>query len=158
MVGRHYVIATVSTVAYLGLEARGVEVQCQMVAGLPNLIVVGLADKAVSESKERVRNAIAAIGLALPPKRVTVNLSPADLPKEGSHYDLPIALAVLGARWAWSMPRRWRIMSWWVSWGWTDRGITRCAARRFHAPAGGDGVDLPGPRKGPRRLGRAMSR
>lgn len=89
-------IATVSTVAYLGLEARGVEVQCQMVAGLPNLIVVGLADKAVSESKERVRNALAAIGLALPPKRITVNLSPADLPKEGSHYDLPIALAVLG--------------------------------------------------------------
>lgn len=90
-------IATVSTVAYLGLEARGVEVQCQLVAGLPNFIVVGLADKAVSESKERVRNALAAIGLALPPKRITVNLSPADMPKEGSHYDLPIALAVLGA-------------------------------------------------------------
>ncbi len=90
-------IATVSTVAYLGLEARAVEVQCQLVAGLPNFIVVGLADKAVSESKERVRNALAAIGLALPPKRITVNLSPADLPKEGSHYDLPIALAVLGA-------------------------------------------------------------
>lgn len=90
-------IATVSTVAYLELEARSVEVQCQLVAGLPNFIVVGLADKAVSESKERVRNALAAIGLALPPKRITVNLSPADLPKEGSHYDLPIALAVLGA-------------------------------------------------------------
>lgn len=90
-------IATISTVAYLGLEARTVEVQCQLVAGLPNFIVVGLADKAVSESKERVRNALAAIGLALPPKRITVNLSPADMPKEGSHYDLPIALAVLGA-------------------------------------------------------------
>lgn len=90
-------IATVATVAYLGLEARTVEVQCQLVSGLPNFIVVGLADKAVSESKERVRNALAAIGLALPPKRITVNLSPADLPKEGSHYDLPIALAVLGA-------------------------------------------------------------
>jgi magnesium chelatase family protein len=90
-------IATVATVAYLGLEARAVEVQCQLVAGLPNFIVVGLADKAVSESKERVRNALAAIGLALPPKRITVNLSPADLPKEGSHYDLPIALAVMGA-------------------------------------------------------------
>ena len=83
--------------AYLGLEARAVEVQCQLVPGLPNFIVVGLADKAVAESKERVRNAIAAIGLALPPKRITVNLSPADLPKEGSHYDLPIALALLGA-------------------------------------------------------------
>ena len=90
-------VATVSTVAYLGLEARAVEVQCQLVSGLPNFIVVGLADKAVAESRERVRNAIAAIGLALPPKRITVNLSPADLPKEGSHYDLPIALALLGA-------------------------------------------------------------
>jgi len=91
------VIATVATVAYLGLEARAVEVQCQLVAGLPNFIIVGLADKAVTESRERVRNALAAIGLALPPKRITVNMSPADLPKEGSHYDLPIALAVLGA-------------------------------------------------------------
>jgi magnesium chelatase family protein len=90
-------LATVSTVAYLGLDARTVEVQCQLVAGLPNFIVVGLADKAVAESRERVRNAMAAIGLSLPPKRITVNLSPADLPKEGSHYDLPIALAVLGA-------------------------------------------------------------
>ncbi|MBB6124982.1 YifB family Mg chelatase-like AAA ATPase [Sphingobium subterraneum] len=90
-------VATVTTVAFLGLEARPVEVQCQLVAGLPNFIVVGLADKAVAESRERVRNAIAAIGLALPPKRITVNLSPADLPKEGSHYDLPIALALLGA-------------------------------------------------------------
>lgn len=81
----------------MGLEARSVEVQCQLVPGLPNFIVVGLADKAVAESKERVRNAIAAIGLSLPPKRITVNLSPADLPKEGSHYDLPIALALLGA-------------------------------------------------------------
>lgn len=90
-------IATVGTVAFLGLEARPVEVQCQLVSGLPNFIVVGLADKAVAESRERVRNAIAAIGLSLPPKRITVNLSPADLPKEGSHYDLPIALALLAA-------------------------------------------------------------
>ncbi|MCW2348733.1 YifB family Mg chelatase-like AAA ATPase [Sphingobium sp. B12D2B] len=90
-------VATVETVAFLGLEARPVEVQCQLVSGLPNFIVVGLADKAVAESRERVRNAIAAIGLSLPPKRITVNLSPADLPKEGSHYDLPIALALLGA-------------------------------------------------------------
>jgi magnesium chelatase family protein len=90
-------VATVATVAYLGLEARAVEVQCQLVAGLPNFIVVGLPDKAVAESRERVRNAIAAIGLSLPPKRITVNLSPADLPKEGSHFDLPIALALLAA-------------------------------------------------------------
>jgi magnesium chelatase family protein len=90
-------VATVSTVAYLGLEARAVEVQCQLVPGLPNFILVGLPDKAVAESRERVRNAIAAIGLSLPPKRITVNLSPADLPKEGSHFDLPIAIALLGA-------------------------------------------------------------
>ena len=90
-------VATVSTVAYLGLEARTVEVQCQLVSGLPAFIVVGLPDKAVAESRERVRNAIAAIGLSLPPKRITVNLSPADLPKEGSHFDLPIAIALLGA-------------------------------------------------------------
>lgn len=90
-------VSTVATVAYLGLEARGVEVQCQLVPGLPNFIVVGLPDKAVAESRERVRNAIAAIGISLPPKRITVNLSPAALPKEGSHFDLPIALALLGA-------------------------------------------------------------
>jgi magnesium chelatase family protein len=90
-------VAMVSTVAYLGLEARAVEVQCNLVAGLPAFVVVGLADKAVAESRERVRGAIAAIGLSLPPKRITVNLSPADLPKEGSHYDLPLALALLAA-------------------------------------------------------------
>ena len=89
--------AIVSTVAYLGLEARGVEVQVQLIPGLPAFNVVGLGDKAVGESRERVRGAIAALGLALPPKRITVNLSPADLPKEGSHFDLPIALALLGA-------------------------------------------------------------
>ncbi|NRD88727.1 hypothetical protein C8024_03485, partial [Sphingopyxis sp. BSNA05] len=90
-------VALVQTVAYLGLEARGVEVQCQVAPGLPAFNVVGLPDKAVAESRERVRAAIAAMGLSLPPKRITVNLSPADLPKAGSHYDLPIALALLGA-------------------------------------------------------------
>ena len=90
-------VALVSTVAYLGLEARGVEVQCQVAPGLPAFNIVGLPDKAVAESRERVRAAIAALGLSLPPKRITINLSPADLPKEGSHYDLPVALALLGA-------------------------------------------------------------
>ncbi len=89
--------AIVSTVAYLGLEARAVEVQVQLIPGLPAFHVVGLGDKAVTESRERVRGAVAALGLALPPKRIVVNLSPADLPKEGSHFDLPIALALLGA-------------------------------------------------------------
>jgi len=87
----------VQTVAYLGLEARAVEVQVQLIPGLPAFNLVGLADKAVGESRERVRGAIAAMGLALPPKRIAVNLSPADLPKEGSHFDLPIAMALLGA-------------------------------------------------------------
>ena len=90
-------VALVKTVAYLGLEARPVEVQCQVAPGLPRFTVVGLADKAVSESRERVQSALSAMGLALPPKRITVNLSPADLPKDGSHYDLPIALALLAA-------------------------------------------------------------
>ncbi len=92
-----YVVALVSTVAYLGLEARAVEVQCQVAPGLPRFNIVGLPDKAVGESRERVQAALAAMGLALPPKRITINLSPADLPKEGSHYDLPIALALLAA-------------------------------------------------------------
>ncbi|WP_353228245.1 YifB family Mg chelatase-like AAA ATPase [Novosphingobium sp.] len=90
-------VAVVATVAYLGLEARSVEVQCQVSSGLPSFRVVGLPDKAVGESRERVHSALAAMGLSLPPKRITVNLSPADLPKEGSHYDLPIALALLAA-------------------------------------------------------------
>ncbi|MXO86384.1 YifB family Mg chelatase-like AAA ATPase [Altererythrobacter aurantiacus] len=90
-------VALVKTVAYLGLEARTVEVQCQLAPGLPKFSVVGLPDKAVGESRERVQAALSAMGLALPPKRITINLSPADLPKEGSHYDLPIALALLTA-------------------------------------------------------------
>ncbi|WP_132910628.1 YifB family Mg chelatase-like AAA ATPase [Sphingomonas sp. BK235] len=90
-------VAIVSTLAYLGLEARAVEVQVQLIPGLPAFNLVGLADKAVGESRERVRGAVAAMGLSLPPKRIAVNLSPADLPKEGSHFDLPIALALLAA-------------------------------------------------------------
>jgi magnesium chelatase family protein len=90
-------VALVSTVAYLGLEARPVEVQCQVAPGMPGFHLVGLPDKAVGESRQRVQAALASLGLSLPPKRITVNLSPADLPKEGSHYDLPIALALLAA-------------------------------------------------------------
>lgn len=90
-------VALVSTVAYLGLEARPIEVQCQIAPGLPKFHVVGLPDKAVNESRQRVHAALAAMGLSLPPKIITINLSPADLPKEGSHYDLPIALALLAA-------------------------------------------------------------
>src|ERR1700749_3192231 len=87
----------VATVAFEGIEARAVDVQVQVAPGLPAFTVVGLADKAVSEARERVRSALIASGLALPARRITVNLAPADLPKEGSHYDLPIALGLMGA-------------------------------------------------------------
>ena len=80
------------TVAFEGVEARLVEVQCAVSAGSPSFTLVGLPDKAVSEARERVRAALQALSIALPSKRITVNLSPADLPKEGSHFDLPIAV------------------------------------------------------------------
>ena len=89
--------ARVTTVAFEGIEARAVDVQVQISPGMPAFTIVGLPDKAVAESRERVGGALNAIGLALPPKRITVNLAPADLPKEGSHYDLPIALGVMAA-------------------------------------------------------------
>src|ERR1700749_3760868 len=90
-------VQRVSTVAFEGIEARAVDVQVQVSPGLPAFHVVGLADKAVSEARERVRSALIASGLALPARRITVNLAPADLPKEGSHYDLPIALGLMAA-------------------------------------------------------------
>ncbi len=90
-------VARVSTVAFEGVEARPVDVQVQIASGTVAFTIVGLGDKAVAESRERVRSALIASGLALPAKRITVNLAPADMPKEGSHYDLPIALAVMAA-------------------------------------------------------------
>ena len=88
-------VARVNTVAFHGIRVMDVDVQVQMAPGLPTFTVVGLPDKAVTESRERVRAALTAMGLALPPKRITVNLAPADLVKEGSHFDLPIALGLL---------------------------------------------------------------
>ncbi len=90
-------VALAYTVAFEGIEARLVEVQCAVTPGIPAFSIVGLPDKAVSEARERVRAALTALAIALPSKRITVNLSPADLPKEGSHFDLPIALALLAA-------------------------------------------------------------
>lgn len=90
-------VAIAYTVAFDGVEARLVEVQCSVSAGLPGFGIVGLPDKSVSEARERVKAAFGALSIAMPSRRVTVNLSPADLPKEGSHFDLPIALAVLAA-------------------------------------------------------------
>ena len=90
-------VAQAYTVAFEGVDARMVEVQCAVAAGLPGFSIVGLPDKAVSEARERVRAALNAMAIALPSKKITVNLSPADMPKEGSHFDLPIALALLAA-------------------------------------------------------------
>ncbi len=90
-------IARVQSFAFAGIDAVPVEVQVQVSSGLPAFLVVGLPDKAVGEARERVRAALTAMGLALPPRRVLINLAPADLLKEGSHFDLPIALCVLAA-------------------------------------------------------------
>ena len=90
-------IARVGTVAFQGIDVQPVDVQVQIASGMPAFTIVGLPDKAVAESKERVRSALHALGLSLPPKRLTINLAPADVMKEGSHYDLPIALGLLAA-------------------------------------------------------------
>ena len=90
-------VTRVATVAFQGIDAVPVDVQVQIAPGLPKFLMVGLPDKAVKESSERVRAALVASGLGLPPKRITINLAPADLPKEGSHYDLPIALGLMAA-------------------------------------------------------------
>jgi len=89
------VVARVGTVAFQGVEVMGIDVQVQMSGGIVAFNVVGLPDKAVGESRERVRASLHALGLSLPPKRITVNLAPADVLKEGSHFDLPIALGLL---------------------------------------------------------------
>jgi magnesium chelatase family protein len=90
-------VARVTAVAFQGVEVLSVDVQVQMAPGSVGFQIVGLPDKAVGESRERVRAALNALGLALPAKRITMNLAPADLLKEGSHFDLPIALALLTA-------------------------------------------------------------
>jgi magnesium chelatase family protein len=90
-------VQRVSTVAFEGIEVRPVDVQVQIAPGMVAFNIVGLPDKAVSEARERVRSAMIASGLALPARRITINLAPADLPKEGSHYDLPIALGLMAA-------------------------------------------------------------
>ncbi len=91
-------VSKIWTVAFQGIDTLDVEVQVQTTYGnLPSFAIVGLADKAVGESRERIRNALHAIGLSLPAKKITVNLAPARVQKEGTHYDLPIILALLGS-------------------------------------------------------------
>ena len=89
--------ASIKTVAFRGIETIPVDVQVHIANGLPSMAIVGLADKAVAESRERVRAALGSIGLALPPKRIAINLAPADVVKEEAHFDLPIALGLLVA-------------------------------------------------------------
>ena len=88
-------VAKVITVAPIGFDGHIIEVESDMTKGLPSLQIVGLANKSIDEAKERVKSAIANTLLEYPPRRLTVNLAPAELPKDGTHYDLPIALAVL---------------------------------------------------------------
>jgi magnesium chelatase family protein len=90
-------MAIANTFAFSGIEAVPVEVQVQIAPGAPGLVLVGLPDKAVGEARERVRAAFAAMSLSLPLKRVLINMKPADIPKEGSHFDLPLALGLLAA-------------------------------------------------------------
>jgi magnesium chelatase family protein len=89
--------ANVKTVSFVGISAIEIEVQIQLLNGLPTFTIVGLPDKTVAESRERIRACLFSLGISLPAKRITVNLAPADVQKEGSHYDLPIALALLTA-------------------------------------------------------------
>ena len=88
-------LARVNTIAFNGLATLDVDLQLQICAGLPSFTIVGLPDKTIAESKERVRAALNTMGVELPAKRITINLAPADLLKEGSHFDLPIAMALL---------------------------------------------------------------
>ena len=88
-------LARINTITFNGLEISDVDLQVQISSGLPAFTIVGLPDKAVAESRERVRAALNSLGLSLPAKRITVNLAPADLLKEGSHFDLPVALGLL---------------------------------------------------------------
>lgn len=94
---RNRMVSRVHTVAFNGIDVLDIDCQVQLSSGMVAFNIVGLPDKAVAESRERVRAALAAMGLALPPRRITVNLAPADVLKEGSHFDLPIAVAVLMA-------------------------------------------------------------
>ena len=88
-------VAQIKTVSFQGLDVQTVDVQVLMTSGLPKVTIVGLPERAVGESKERVRGALASLGLMQPPAHVSINLAPADLAKEGTHFDLPIVLALL---------------------------------------------------------------
>src|SRR5688572_16831824 len=94
---RKGMLSNVFSAANTGFDSQAVEVECDITSGLPSLVIVGLANKAIDEAKERVRGAIKNSGLKMPPKRITLNLAPADLPKDGTAYDLAMATAILAA-------------------------------------------------------------
>ena len=146
--------ARVVTVAFEGVDARRVDVEVQASSGQVAFVVVGLGDKAVGESRERVRAAFAALGLALPSKRLVANLAPADLPKEGSHYDLPIALALMASMGV--IPPD--ALNGWMAFGElglgrADRPHGRRAPRRHRRQRDGAGADLPRSLRGRGGLG-----
>ena len=138
-------VARVQTVAFAGIEVLDVDVQLQVSSGLPAFTVVGLPDKAVAESRERVRAALHAMGLALPNKRITVNMASADLLKEGSHFDLPIAIGLLAAMDALPMDEIGAYMM--LGELGLDGGLTRVTEVlpvAIHANASGRGLICPG--------------
>ena len=90
-------VIKINSLTFSGVNVTDVQIQAQLLPGIPSFIIVGLADKTIAESRERVRAALVSIGLGLPQKKILVNLAPADLVKEGSHFDLPIACALLAA-------------------------------------------------------------
>ncbi|WP_410526100.1 magnesium chelatase domain-containing protein [Rickettsia endosymbiont of Gonocerus acuteangulatus] len=90
-------IIHIASLTFNGIDITDVDVQVQISPGIPAFTIVGLADKTIAESKEQVKAALSSIGLALPTKKILINLAPADLVKEGSHFDLAIACAILTA-------------------------------------------------------------
>ena len=90
-------VSKVKTVAFVGMRPIEIVVEAQISPGLSSFCIVGLPDKAVGEAKERIRSAFFQLGIGFPASKVVINMAPADIPKAGSHYDLPIALAILGA-------------------------------------------------------------
>ena len=133
-------LSCVTTAAVRGVESFLVRVEVNLSSGLPAFMVVGLAEGAVREGRERVGAALRNVGFPLPPRRIDVNLAPADVRKEGSAFDLAVAVGLL-ARAATSTPHVWRAPRSSASWAWTVRCVrfVACSPWPFAAPARGCG-------------------